>query len=157
MNEDELKFGKKAIQQMAELGGENTKLVLEYVKLFSSKDKPLSFEQIFMLLADTANFWLDYPADIWKASVLQLLALKRTNTLELPLQNHEELFKWIDFITERQKENPIQEKQPPPASSPPPLLSYDATPKEKTEEDKEFGRQCIEQMRQTINQAKRLK
>lgn len=156
MNEDELKFGKKAIQQMAELGGENTMLALEYIKLFSSKDKPLSFEQTFMILADTANFWLDYPADIWKASVLQLLALKRTNVLELPLQNHEELFKWIDFITERQKENP-QEKQNH-ISSPPPLLSADATTKkDKTEEDKEFGRQCIEQMRQTINQAKRLK
>ena len=63
MSETELKFAKRAIAQIAQMGGEHTRLLLEYIKLFSSKDKPLSLEETFEILVETANFWADYPAE----------------------------------------------------------------------------------------------
>ena len=98
MSETELKFAKRAIAQIAQMGGEHTRLLLEYIKLFSSKDKPLSLEETFEILVETANFWADYPAEFWQKAVQKLLSEKVSGSLKTPLDSHDLLLEELEIV-----------------------------------------------------------
>nr|WP_244772972.1 hypothetical protein [Alysiella crassa]UOP06192.1 hypothetical protein LVJ80_10200 [Alysiella crassa] len=162
MSETELKFAKRAIAQIAQMGGEHTRLLLEYIKLFSCKEAPLTLEQTYGILMEVDEFWKIYPADAWQIAVQHLL--EQRESLNPPLENHALLIDMMELIVnfENSDDNwtsivnaidpnsedlPINTAPPPPPIAPP--KSPDPPPR--TEQQKAQAAKHIKNMRATLN------
>lgn len=100
MSETELKFAKRAIAQIALMGGEHTQQLLAYIKLFSAPENPLSLEQTYEILLTVADFWATYPAQAWQIAVNKLLAQHRSGSLKTPLANHDVLIDEMEQVAQ---------------------------------------------------------
>lgn len=114
MSETELKFAKRAIAKIAEMGGSDTRLVLDYLKLFSSKETPLSLEQTFEILCEVDEFWKTYPAEIWQKAVRKLLSDKVSGSLKTPLLNHDLLIDEMELLADLDRSDNDEIKSPDP-------------------------------------------
>lgn len=114
MSETELKFAKRAIAKIAEMGGADTRLVLDYLKLFSSKETPLSLEQTFEILCEVDEFWKTYPAEIWQKAVRKLLSDKVSGSLKTPLLNHDLLIDEMELLADLDRSDNDEIKSPDP-------------------------------------------
>lgn len=139
MSETELKFAKKAVAQVCQMFGENGKLLFEYIKLFSSKDKPLSLEETFEILVETANFWVDYPTEIWQKSVRKLLANKVSGSLKTPLLNHDLLIDEMELLADLDRSDNDEIKSP--------------DPPQRTEQQKAHAANHMQNMMSVLNQS----
>ncbi|ULJ61036.1 hypothetical protein [Wielerella bovis] len=132
MSETELKFAKRAIAKIAQMGGADTRLVLDYLKLFSSKEHPLSLEQTFEILCEVDEFWKTYPAEIWQKAVQKLLANKVSGSLKTPLLNHDLLIDEMELLADFERDDephePVRQttKPEPPTQFIPPTAEQKA-------------------------------
>lgn len=145
MSETELKFAKKAIAQIAQMGGEHTRLLLEYIKLFSCKEAPLTLAQTFDILVEVDEFWKTYPTDVWQKAVGKLLVQQRSGSLKTPLPNHDLLIDEMELLADFDDSD-----TPPQIKSPDPPKKY--TPP--TERQKAQAAHHIQNMMSAINQPK---
>lgn len=147
MSETELKFAKRAIAKIAEMGGADTRLVLDYLKLFSSKETPLSLEQTFEILCEVDEFWKTYPAEIWQKAVRKLLADKVSGSLKTPLLNHDLLIDEMELLADFDNSD-----SPPQIKSPDPPRPYTKP----TEQQKAKADSYVQNMMSAINKSQPL-
>lgn len=151
MSETELKFAKRAIAQIAQMGGEHTRLLLEYIKLFSCKEAPLTLEQTYGILMEVDEFWKTYPADVWQKAVNTLLAQQRAGSLHTPLTNHNALIDEMELLADFERDDepskPIHQatKPDPPTQFIPP-----------TAEQKAQAAQYLQVMKQTCTRQRKV-
>lgn len=145
MIETELKFAKRAIAKIAEMGGADTRLVLDYLKLFSSKETPLSLEQTFEILCEVDEFWKTYPADVWQKAVGKLLVQQRSGSLKTPLPNHDLLIDEMELLADFDDSD-----TPPQIKSPDPPHKYTKP----TEQQKAQAASHVQNMKAALNKPK---
>lgn len=163
--ETELKFAKRAIAQIAQMGGEHTRLLLEYIKLFSCKEAPLTLEQTYGILMEVDEFWKIYPAEAWQIAVQQLL--EQRDILKTPFQDHKLLIDMMELIVNfengddnwtsivnaidpNSEDLPINTAPPPPPIVPP--KSPDPPRKPRSEQQKAQADKYMKNMMSVLNQ-----
>ncbi len=163
MSESELKFAKKAIAQIALMGGEHTQQVLAYIKLFSAPEQPLSLEQTYEILLTVADFWATYPAHAWQIAIAHLIEQNQSGNLETPLVNHNLLIDMMETVANFEPdddETPINTAPPPPpiappkSPDPPPAQAQRPSP---TDEQKEQRHQQAKGLMKMLESKKLLK
>ncbi len=163
MSETELKFAKRAIAQIALMGGEHTQQVLAYIKLFSAPENPLSLEQTYEILLTVADFWATYPTEAWQIAIAHLLEQKQSGNLKTPLINHNLLIDMMETIAnfEPDDKTPINTAPPPPppiappkSPDPPPAQAQRPSP---TDEQKEQRHQQAASLMRMLESKKLLK
>lgn len=139
--EAELKFAKRAIAQIAQMGGQQTQLLLAYIKLFSALEQPLSLEQTYEILTEVNEFWANYPAQIWQVSVQKLLVQQRSGSLKMPLENHDALIAEMELAAQ------LPQPPPPNTHKPPQFVRP-------TEQEKAHAARCVQNMMSAIKKHK---
>lgn len=158
---DELKFAKKAIAQIALMGGEHTQQVLAYIKLFSAPENPLSLEQTYEILLTVADFWATYPAHAWQIAIAHLIEQNQSGNLQTPLVNHNLLIDMMETVANFEPDDddtPINTAPPPPPIAPP--KSPDPPPAQRpspTDEQKEQRHQQAASLMRMLESKKLLK
>lgn len=144
-----LQHARASLWELAKLGGQNTQLAMRYIGLFAPVNDKLSFEEIYRLLCEINGIWQDCPSENWQKAVQSVLNDKIADKLTIPLKNHDILLGYLadlDDLKDNEDEEHIIPSTPPKTPDPPPN-------KIRTEEEKAFGKQCIEQMQQSLRKA----
>lgn len=102
--EIELRYARAAIWEVAKMGGEYPKLVLQYIGWFAPVNDKLSFEQIYAHLIQVSEIWNDCTAEQWQCAIKQMLIDKQAGSLKMPLTDHLILEDYLALFTDSQRQ-----------------------------------------------------
>lgn len=101
----ELRYARSAIWMVAQMGGEHTTLLMQYIGWFAPPNGKLSFGEIYQHLCAVQAMFNDSTAAQWQAALRQMLADKVAGSLKTPLTNHLALEDYLAAASDGQPEN----------------------------------------------------
>nr|DAX46223.1 MAG TPA: Forkhead domain [Caudoviricetes sp.] len=84
----ELRYARSAIWMVAQMGGEHTTLLMQYIGWFAPPNGKLSFGEIYQHLTAVQAMFNDSTAAQWQAALRQMLTDKVAGSLKMPLSDH---------------------------------------------------------------------
>lgn len=153
--ETELRYARAVIWQVAQLGGESTKLAMQYIGWFAPINDKMSFEQIYEHLLQINEIWTDCTAEQWQAAIKQMLADKVSGSLKTPLTDHTLLEDYLALVQDSEKQPETPKSAYPantrltPKPDPPPITPY-------TPEQKARAAERLQQMRGLCYRSRRV-
>ena len=155
--ETELRYARAAIWQVARLGGESTKLAMQYIGWFAPINDKMSFEHIYAHLLQINEIWTNCTAEQWQAAIRKMLDNKASGSLKMPLTDHALLEDYLALVqdSERQPENdkPTSAYPSDARLSPKPEMPPFVPP---TAEQKAQAAERLQAMKQTCSRTRRI-
>ncbi|MDK4527235.1 hypothetical protein QG034_10360 [Kingella kingae] len=153
--ETELRHARAAIWLVAQMGGENVKLAMQYIGWFVPQNDKLSFEQVHTYLAQIQTIWNDSTSEQWQSAIKQMLADKVSGSLKMPLNDHLALEDYLARFSPTQPENDKPTNAYPSDSrlSPKPEIPPFVPP---TAEQKAQAAERLQAMKQTCSRTRRI-